>query len=340
VIAIVQFTPAWAQKVAGSYCGPIRQDRLDEYAQFLYALVSRYKNTPYNIKYWELGNEPDAPMSYSRTIFGCWGDPGDPYYGGGYYGEMLKHAYPAIKAADPQAQVLIGGLLLDRPNGGPDTHPRFLEGILRAGGGDYLDVVSFHAYTYYGGTLGSMVNTNWPGSTTAVPEKVAFLREVLGRYGHGDKPLLNTEAAMLCFDATAYCLNTQSMYVPRAYAEALALGLTGQVYYDMSGTWRNSGLLEPDLTPKLAYHAYQAAAGFLSDVKYVGPVSGYPAGIDGYTFQPNDHSAAIDVIWSADGSKIVVFLPSGASAYDRFGLLISDPGWVDVTSKPVYVKQP
>ena len=36
----------------------------------------------------------------------------DPYYGGGYYAEMLKIVYPQIKAADPEAQILIGGLLL------------------------------------------------------------------------------------------------------------------------------------------------------------------------------------------------------------------------------------
>jgi O-glycosyl hydrolase len=60
VIAAVKFAPAWAQQVPGSFCGPIRQDALDEYAQFLTALVKRYSQAPFSIQYWELGNEPDV----------------------------------------------------------------------------------------------------------------------------------------------------------------------------------------------------------------------------------------------------------------------------------------
>jgi hypothetical protein len=40
-------------------------------------------------------------------------DPVTLNFGGEYYGNMLKIVYPAIKSADPQAQVLVGGLLLD-----------------------------------------------------------------------------------------------------------------------------------------------------------------------------------------------------------------------------------
>jgi hypothetical protein len=343
-IAIVQFTPLWAQKYAGSYCGPIRQDRFDEFAQFLAALVSRYRSSPYAVKYWELGNEPDHGLVYGRQGYGCWGEIGDPYYGGRYYGEMLKVAYPAIKAADPDAQVLIGGLLLDcDPNNPPPGKDckmsRFLEGILRAGGGPYFDIVSFHAYAGYGGTLGQMGNEGWPGSTTAVPEKTAFLRGVLNRFGYGDKELMNTESALLCGDTSAHCLNTQGMYIPRAYAEALALGLAGQVHFDMNGTWYYTGLLHPDLTPKPVYYAYQVAAGFLADVDYVGPVTGYPSGVVGYAFEKGDGSGYIDVVWSADGSTKNVFLDPGESAYDRYGSAVAE-AFVEVSYEPFYIERP
>ena len=342
-IVVVRGTPTWAQKVSGCYCGPIEQDALDEFADFMTALVNRYKGSPYHVKYWELGNEPDVDPSLvdPDQEFGCWGDKNDTYYGGRYYAEMLKVAYPAIKAADPQAQVLIGGLMLVRPSGGSDNHPRFLEGILEGGGGPYFDVVSFHAYTYYDGSLGQMENMNWPGSVTAVPEKVAFLQEVLGRYGYGDKALMNTEAALLCSEATDECLKTQAMYVPRAYAEALALGLEGQVYFAMINEgWRHTGLLLPDLTPKPVYYAYKTAATFLTSVNYEGEVTGYPLGVEGYTFHQNDNTGYVDVIWSADGATPSVTLPTGASAYDRYGDLIATSGIVQVSFSPVYVRMP
>jgi hypothetical protein len=263
---------------------------------------------------------------------------------------MLKVAYPAIKAADPQAQVLIGGLLLDcdprNPPPGKDcTMSKFLEGILRAGGGPYFDIVSFHAYAYYLGALGRMGNGNWDGGawavqTTAVREKALFLQGVLNQFGYGDKALMNTEAALLCVDATWQCFETQGMYVPRAYAEALAFGLTAQVYYDMKGEWRYSGLLEPDLTSKPVSDASQAAAGFLSAVDYVGPVMGYPAGVQGYTFEKRDRSGHLDVVWSADGSSKFVILNAGEAAYDRYGHPPPAPGWVEVNYAPVYIERP
>jgi hypothetical protein len=344
-IATIQFTPLWAQKYLGSYCGPIVRDRFDEYAQFLAALVNRYKDPPYGVKYWELGNEPDHQMSYSREGFGCWGDAGgDPYYGGRYYGEMLKVAYPAIKAVDPGAQVLIGGLLLDcdpsNPPPGKDcTISQFLEGILKSGGGPYFDIVSFHAYTYYGGALGQMANGNWAGAVTSIPEKTAFLRGVLNRYGYGDKELINTESALIWeHEDTASLRETQGMYMPRAYAEALALGLLGQVHYDMNGMWKNSGLLYPDLTPKPAYYAYKTASGFLSAVDYVGPVASYPSGIQGYTFRQQDRSGYVDVIWSKSTVLVPVTLPVGVSAYTRYNEDLLPP--IQIGNAPVYVRWP
>jgi hypothetical protein len=342
VIGIIHFTPDWAQKVPGSYCGPIKDEHLDEFAQFLQELVARYSVAPYNVRYWELGNEPDVDPSQvsSNQGYGCWGDESDPYYGGRYYATMLKKAYPAIKAMDPSARVLIGGLLLDRPFGGLDTSPYFLEGILLGGGGPYFDVMSFHAYTFYDGSLGRMGHAEWLNSPTVMPAKVAFLRNVLTQYGYGDKALMNTEAALLCVDPTVDCLETQAVYIPRVYAEALALGLDAQVYFAMiNEPWRHTGLLLPDLTPKPAYYAYQTAAGFLSAVYYEGPASGYPPGIEGYTFHQYGQIAYVDVIWSADGTAKSVTVPTGATAYDHYGGIIAGSGTIQVDYSPVYMQR-
>jgi hypothetical protein len=244
VLAMIQFTPAWAQKVPGYYCGPIAQEHLDEFAHFLSALVARYSAAPYGVRFYELGNEPDVDPSLVNpdSWFGCWGDDTDEFYGGGYYAEMLKVATPAIKNGNHEARVYVGGLLLDcDPNNPPPGNDckssKFLEGILDNGGGPFFDVVSFHAYTYYRDSLGQMANYGWSGSETAIPEKTAFLQSVLEQYGYGDKPLVNSEAAMLCLSVDDDCLETQAMYVPRAFAEALALGLKTQYYYEMIGGW-------------------------------------------------------------------------------------------------------
>ena len=353
VIAVILYSPEWALKVRDAFCGPILEDRLDEFAEFLQALVERYSVPPYNVRYWELGNEVDVDplLVGSHSGFGCWGDNTDEYYGGGYYAEMLKVAYPAIKAVDPQAQVLIGGLLLDCDPHNPDvcsnahgTKPsKFLEGILRNDGGPCFDILSFHVYTYFRYDLGQgyIINLHWPGSKTAIPEKVGFVREVLTAYGYGDKRLMNTETALLCPEATEDCLETQAMYIPRAYAEALALGLEQQTYYAITNEhWRHTGLLLPDLTPKPVYYAYKTASAFLSPTAYVGVIEGYAVEIAGYTFYRRGGTGYLDVIWSDDGSAQEVNLPPGASVYDRYGTPVASSGTIEVDYSPVYVIRP
>ena len=352
VVARVHHTPPWAREDPTHTGSRIKQEYFDEFAEFLTALVNRYKATPYNVEYWELDSEVDVDPSLvdpNNSIFWCWGDEDDDYYGGGYFAEMLKVAYPAIKAADPQAKVVVGGLLLDcnprNPPPGKDCKPSlFLEGILRGGGGPYFDFVSFHSYTYYCGAQGRMCNSNWTGGETtqsaAVFEKGSFLREVLETYGYGYKGLMNMEAALMCFDDSEACRQTQAMYIPRAYAEALALNITAQSWFTMKEpVWRYTGLLNADLTPKLAYDAYKAAIPFLADVKYIEPVTRYP-GTEGYTFRKLDNSAYVDVIWSASDNSCSVALPTGASAYDKYGVLVASSGTIQVDYSPVYIVRP
>lgn len=166
VVLIIRGTPTWAQKTPGSVCGPVKADKLQAYANFVREAVARYSAPPYNVKFWEIGNEPDAPVNSVHVVWGCWGDSKDYYYGAAYYTSMLKLVYPQIKAADPQAQVLLGGLLANcdpvRPPSGQNcSSSRFFEGVLRNGGAKFFDGVSFHTYEYYYRVPGKWGNTNW-----------------------------------------------------------------------------------------------------------------------------------------------------------------------------------
>ena len=340
VIAVVKYTPDWAQKYPGSACGPIKSTAIDAFAAFLTEAVNRYKIPPYNIKHWELGNEIDAPVYYERSVFGCWGDVSDPYFGGEYYAQMLKAAYPAIKAADPQAQVLLGGLVLDNPNEDPYSITRFFEGVLRGGGGPFFDWVNFHSYSYFTGIPGLLYNPNWPGSPTSLPEKTAFLKNILNRYGLGNKPLINTETALYCDVNTDPCFETQAVFTAKAYADGIALGLKGLVYYALKSEWRLTGLLRPDNTPRPSYLAFKTAADFLTLARYCGPVAGYPTGVLGHSYWPQV-GTPIDVIWSADGAPQSVPLPSGGAAFDRYGIPLPISGEkISVDYGPVYIRKP
>lgn len=352
VIAIIQYTPGWAQKYSGSICGPIRADQLDEYAQFLSALVTRYKDPPYNVKYWELGNEPDAPVSKDRNVFGCWGEEGDRYYGGAYYGQMLRYAYPAIKAADPQAQVLIGGLLLDcdptQPPPGKDcASARFLEGILSVGGGDFFDIVSFHGYALYDGTPDpDERHPYWSHRGGVVLGKADYLRDVLNAYGE-DKPLINTEGSLICpAENLVHCnppsaafYRDQAEYAVLLYVRNWASDIMATIWYQFDGPgWRYSGMLDSSQNPKPVYHAFRFLTEELGDAWYEGKVTRYPQ-IKGYSF--GAPSKQVWVLVPPDATTWAIDLPGDVThVYNAFGQDITPTGSSILFDGPIYVERP
>lgn len=312
-IVLVRGTPEWAQKVQGSFCGPIAEHAFDDFADFMVALVNRYKDAPYHVKYWELGNEPDAGIHEGDRAYGCWGDETAPYYGGGHYGEMIEVVYPAIKNADPEAQVLIGGLLLDKhpnhPGAGQNPPARFLTGILVAGAGDCFDIVSFHGYPHYTGQLEDWEITsldNWRAWGGIVAGKAAYLRQVLAAHGY-EKPLMLTEGGLICHpkvcspEPTEQFWHDQADYLPRLYTRNIALGIKATFWYPLEGPgWRWGCLLRRDLSPKPVYIAYQTLTSELDGTTYVREITeaDYGPAIQGYVFAQADR--LVHVIWGVD----------------------------------------
>lgn len=369
-ILIVRSTPAWAQKIAGATCGPILEAELASFGQFMYDAVARYSQPPYNVKYWEIWNEPDAVYSPTSPNgpYGCWGDPTDPYYGGGYYASMLQAVYPQIKAADPNAIVLVGGLLLDcdpRPvNGGPsycaqwgnnELPPMYFEGILRNNGGNYFDGISFHAYDYFYYTspeLGHYASVIWGSywNTTGPvgPVKAAFIRQLLAQYNVTGKFLVNTESALICGGANdapggAGCEadpgslyeQTKARYVTQAYAAALADGQQANIWFSLFG-WRNSGLIYSDLSPRPAYTAFQFASAELAGFSFQRLVTDYP-GTQIYEFVDNGRN--LWVVWSLDGANHDLTLPfTPLAIYDFMGTSLPANTSLSISLDPLFIE--
>jgi hypothetical protein len=352
VVLVVQSTPTWAQKSSGYFCGAVSQDKFLAFARFLQDAVSRYSVPPYNVRYWELGNEPDIDPSLvpSNSMFGCWGDEKDPYYGGGYYAEMLKQVYPHVKSVDLQAHVMVGGLVLDcdpvNPPGGKDCTPSlFLEGILRNGGGEYFDGVSFHAYDYYLGPS-RFGNPNWQASWNVtgpvlIP-KIRFLRSVLVAHGYSEKFLMNTESGLVCGrdGLEPLCQDedfnqTKASYVAQVNIASLAEDLRANIWYSLTG-WRGSGLVDANMKPYPAYEAYRFSASQLLDSAFVRKVNDFE-GILGYELSRDGKHTWI--LWTLYGKKTKVHLPFMPTAiYDIFGkqMPVSQDGVV--TNSPLYIE--
>ena len=93
VLATPLYTPAWARAAGTDPLYP--PSDLARYAAFCSAAVAHF--APLGVHHWEIWNEPNR---------GFWKPAPDP----ARYTAMLKLAYAAIKAQDPSAFVVSGGL--------------------------------------------------------------------------------------------------------------------------------------------------------------------------------------------------------------------------------------
>ncbi len=361
VIATIKMTPSWAQKYSGYLCGPVAKSKFSAFAEFLQEVVRIYSKPPYNIKYWELGNEPDIDRNLvpPDSEYGCWGEESDTYYGGGFYADMLKVVYPAIKSVDPNAQVLIGGLLLDCD----PTHPvvdegktckpgKFLEGILRNGGASYFDIVSFHGYPYY--AIYQDPNKTYPqylyydehhkywiSRGGIVLGKINFLNEVMASRGVS-KPIIASEAALTCSSCgpnDPVYEEAKADYVVWLYVRNLAIGVLGTTWYTMEGPgWRYAGLLDEDQNPRPAYNALRFLARELTETTYQGVVTQFTY-LRGYQF--GNSWRRIWVLWAPDEQPYTINLPTGATAvYDKYGVVVTPESGRITIKSPVYIEFP
>jgi len=362
VILIVRSTPTWAQRYPGVYCGPVAQENFTDFANFMSVVVQRYSQPPFNVKYYEIGNEPDVDYSLVNPTspYGCWGNKDIEFYDGGYYAEMLKVVYPAIKSANSQAQIVLGGLLLDcDPRNYGENSPycqtevdtlagMFLEGILRNGGGNYLDVISFHGYPQYQTGMNPIFRElnyrNWRAAGGVVAGKIEFLRSVISAYGV-NKPIFNTESGLRLPDlanSTPEFEQAKADYLMWLYARNWSQGIKATNWFTFNGPgFFYSGLLDSSQNPLPAYYAFQFMANTLNKAEYVRTfTSETDPDMIGFEF-----STSTKIYWLLFSREISLTtpnsytLPAGVNTvYDSQGAIVNQVDSTIDINHPKYVE--
>ena len=133
LLPVLQFTPYWARVpgCASDHCRPADPNR---FAAFAAAAVARY--SPQGIHDWEIWNEPNTG--------GAWQPKPDP----ADFAALTIATSHAIKAADPSATVISGGLAPSATVAGDLSQLDFLTGFAQAGGLSAIDAVGYHPYSY------------------------------------------------------------------------------------------------------------------------------------------------------------------------------------------------
>jgi len=140
------YPPRWAVNRVNGYGG--NPADYHDYADFAARMAKRYPK----VQHWSLWNEPDAESHWEG--------------GGAEYAKMLKTVTPAIKAANPQAKVLPGGV-----TGSRALSERFMRELNEAGGRPYFDIYEYHY------------------------RNVDLHKKLIGQFGWSGMPLWNTESA-------------------------------------------------------------------------------------------------------------------------------------------------
>ncbi len=120
----IGYTPRWAGAPGSDdqdWNNPPRDYRI--WHQFVYNLAYALRDYS-NVLSYEIYNEQNAPLWWDGSIE--------------QYKETLRHAALAIRAADSDAQVLLGGFVF------ADNH--WLDSIAGGGYARYYDITPFHAY--------------------------------------------------------------------------------------------------------------------------------------------------------------------------------------------------
>ncbi|WP_420641979.1 cellulase family glycosylhydrolase [Candidatus Leptofilum sp.] len=305
IVATINRAPSWA--VVEEETGPVKPDNLEDFANFMGALVERYDGDGTDdapgspvVLYWEMYNEPDSNTDKSDPDFlppVSWGDYGEEY------AYMLEEIYPAVKAANPAAQVVFGGIAYDflKSNGGKFVDS-FLTDVLDEGGGDYFDVMNFHSYPAF-----------YPRWTTnqgsGLLQKANAIRNVLVSYGL-DKPMIVTETGWHDNNASGPIIpgsqQIQARYVVELFTQGMAADLDIVIWwllYDIGGSYPyDAGLVTNADTPveKLAFQVYQDVVGELSTTHFERTLSNTETGnslMEVHQFNDNVLERTLYVAW-------------------------------------------
>ncbi|MEW6355554.1 MAG: hypothetical protein AB1696_04450 [Planctomycetota bacterium] len=211
--------------------------------------------------------------------------------------KLHEVTYQSIKKAQPDAVVL-----------GPCPYTfkwDFIENFLKLGGGKWIDQVVIHAY-----------DSAPPDANFAA--NFRRLRELLGRFGLGDRDIYITEMG---YSTPAVTERQQAQYLVRAYVYALSERVRVFIWHML---WDWSGVRDPenhisdpgyaiqrfDKSPRPAYVAYATMTRLLECAKYVGPVDGLGETQRGFVFAKRGKQ--VHVLWETGDKSTTLTLRNPA----------------------------
>ncbi|HEY4689886.1 MAG TPA: hypothetical protein VIK33_11270 [Anaerolineae bacterium] len=324
LILTLEGNPSWA---ASQSAGPVYA--MSDLQEFVGAIVARYAN----VTYWEFYNEPDNLLAF--------GDRGH------LYADVLNAVYPVVKAANPAAKVVMGGLAMDwcqNINGlfdcnfgpGGAVTPEFLDAVLANCEQPCFDVSNFHYYPVY--------RASWEPYGRDISGKANFLRQRAAQAGF-NRPVINTETGWE-YGETWGGPGIQARYVPKTFVRGVAAGLVATNWYAMIDADPSlPGLLAgsyPNYAERPSYIAFTRLTTLLGGATYQRALTAAETGssyIEGYVLTTPGATAlrTWHLVWYDCSSLLVTSpnLPSDCGTRVPYKVRASRIGLYDHLNAPV-----
>lgn len=245
IICAITSTPKWAM-APGALPPHGKPASPDVYGAFTAKVAERYKG---KIVAYEIWNEPNGFIGYSPA----------PDAAG--YTNLLKAAYPRIKAVDPSATV-IGGVLGSGMTWGSWTiNPvTFLSRMYENGAKPFFDAVSYHPYSYNMKFSAGMMQPDSP------LDQLVRMRKVMLGQADDAKKIWVTEYGLPTSQVSestqaAYFSDMISSWRELPYAGPLMLYTTRDHNSNSRNDEDRFGVYRSDWTPKTAQQIVQSPPG-------------------------------------------------------------------------------
>ncbi len=295
VLAILGGSPSWAN---GGNLWNYPSSDLAAWSNYVTTVASRYKD---KVSAWEIWNE--------ENITAFWSPQPDPVA----YMNLLRPAATALRAADPDGTIVMGGLA----GLGSD----FIVSTLQQGVADYVDAIAYHPYP----------ETLWWGDYTPQESQcrylVDFVHGTIAQYTTKDLQVWITEVGWTTSTVRPPGVdpNTQADYMLRTFLNYGSADLDKFFYFNfedpVGGTpdsVMNYGLVNADLSEKPAAAMYRTFEGLLGTATPISPstvtaTAGTPATLELHSFRLPDGSLVV-TLWKADAAADTVLLTVNESS--------------------------
>ncbi len=256
LIARLDNPPAWSRAVNDTHNAKHPPDRYEDFGDFVYAVVSRYRG---RIRYYQIWNEPNLVDEWGTVD-------------ARQYVQLLQVAYRRAKQADPNCVILAGALsatieLNGQGIGNGINDFIYLQQMYDAGATAWFDILSMQGYGLYSGPTDRRMRARVINFSRPL-----YVREIMEKNGDAHKPIWISELDWNCpppdvppiYGRTAD-EETRARYVIEAYERAQDewpwMGVACFWFFKRAGdseqdqAWYYFRMVEPDFTPLPVYEA-------------------------------------------------------------------------------------